>query len=102
MKLPKLFRFKHEIFFLFKKFSIVRTPTSVTKMISRKYKFHVLKRKIAQKFFLARSNAKSHHFFIWVVMFILTFFWVRKQYFPFPNTEILLTLEDAFNLQFVG
>ena len=55
-----------------------------------------------QKFFLARSNAKSHHFFIWVVMFILTFFWVRKQYFPFPNTEILLTLEDAFNLQFVG
>ena len=50
MKLPKLFQkdwFKHELFFQLKKFSIVRTPTSLTKMISRKYKFHVLKRKIA-------------------------------------------------------
>ena len=53
MKLPKLFQkdwFKHELFFQFKKFSIVRTPTSLTKMISRKYKFHVLKRKIADFF----------------------------------------------------
>ena len=50
MKLPKLFRFKHELFFLFKKFSKVRAPTSVTKMISRKYKFHELKRKIADFF----------------------------------------------------
>ena len=54
-------------------------------MISRKYKFHVLKRKIADffepseiLFFLARSNAKSHSFFIWVVMFNLTIFWVRE------------------------
>ena len=31
-----------------------------------------------QKFFLARSNAKSHNFFIWVVMFNLTIFWVRE------------------------
>ena len=53
MKLPKLFqkdRIKHELFFLLNKFSIVRTPTSVTKMISRKWKFHVLKRKIADFF----------------------------------------------------
>ena len=53
MKLPKLFQkdwFKHELFFQLKKFSIVRTPTSLTKMISRKYKFHVLKRKIADFF----------------------------------------------------
>ena len=51
-------------------------------MISRKYKFHLLKRKIADffepseiLFFLARSNAKSHSFFIWVD---LTIFLVRK------------------------
>ena len=31
-----------------------------------------------QKFFLARSNAKSHSLFIWEVMFNLTFFWVRE------------------------
>ena len=31
-----------------------------------------------QKFFLARTNAKSHSFFIWVVMFNLTIFWVRE------------------------
>ena len=31
-----------------------------------------------QKFFLARSNAKSHSFFIWVVMFNLAIFWVRE------------------------
>ena len=30
-----------------------------------------------QKFFLARTNAKSHSFFIWV-MFNLTIFWVRE------------------------
>ena len=54
-------------------------------MISRRYKFHVLKRKIADffepseiLFFLARSNAKSHSFFIWVVMFNLAIFWVRQ------------------------
>ena len=33
-----------------KKVSLVRTPTSVTKMISRNYKFHVLKRRIADFF----------------------------------------------------
>ena len=52
MKLPKLVqkdRFKHELFFL-SKVSIVRTTTLVTKMISRKYKLHVLKRKIADFF----------------------------------------------------
>ena len=49
-----------------------------------------------QKFFLARFNAKSHDsFFIWVVMFNLTIFWVRENsVFPFPNTEILLILEE--------
>ena len=31
-----------------------------------------------QKFFLAKSNAKSHSFFIWEVMFNLTIFWARK------------------------
>ena len=73
MRLPKLFqkdRFKYELFFLLKKFSIVRTPTSVTKMISRKYKFHVtLKERLLislkpQKFVLARSNAKSQPFYL--------------------------------------
>ena len=52
MKLPKLFqkdRFKHGLFFL-SKVSIVRKTTSVTKMISRKDKFHVLKIKIADFF----------------------------------------------------
>ena len=53
-------------------------------MISRKYKFHVLKRKIADFFeppeilFLARSNAKSHNSFVWVVMLNLTIFCVRE------------------------
>ena len=43
-----------------------------------------------QKFFLAGSNAKNHSFFISLVMFNLTMFWVREtQYYPFPNTEIL-------------
>ena len=88
MKLPKLFqkdRFKHELlsFFSIKKVSIVGTSTSVTKMISRKYKFHVLKRKITyffnpQKFLLARSNAKRHSSSIWVVMFNLTIFCIRE------------------------
>ena len=69
-------------------------------MISRKYKFYVRKRKIAdffqpsQEFVLARSNAKSHSFFTWVVMFNLTIFGSEKQYFPFRNREILLILED--------
>ena len=59
-------------------------------MISRKYKFHVLKRKIAdffnpQKFLLARSNAQRHSSSIWVVILNLTIFCVRK---------ILLILED--------
>ena len=31
-----------------------------------------------QKFFLARFTAKSHSFFIWVVIFNLTIFWVRE------------------------
>ena len=31
-----------------------------------------------QKFFLARSNAKSHSVFIWEVMFNFTIFWVRE------------------------
>ena len=82
-------------------------------MISRKYKFHVLKRKIADffepseiLFFLARSNAKSHSFFIWVVMFDLTIFWVRKTVFSISEHRNLVniiedelfveTLTDAF------
>ena len=55
--------------------STVRTATSIRKMISRKYKFHALKdlkRKMLislshKNFFLARSNAKSHCLFRWVV-----------------------------------
>ena len=31
-----------------------------------------------QNFFLARSNAKSRSFFLWVVMVNLTIFWVRE------------------------
>ena len=63
--------------------SLVRTATSLTKMISRKYKLHVLKRKMLislshQNLFLARSNAKTHSFFLRVVMFNLTIFWVRE------------------------
>ena len=68
-------------------------------MISRKYKFHVLKRKIADffepseiLFFLARSNAKSHSFFIWVVMFDLTIFWVRKTIFSISEHRNLVNI----------
>ena len=62
--------------------SIVGTETSVTKRLSRKYKFHVLKRKMLislshQKLSLVRSNAKSHSFFPSVVMITLMSFWVR-------------------------
>ena len=39
--------------------------------------------------------AKSHSFFLWLAMLNLTIFLGRsKQYFPFPNAEILLILED--------
>ena len=31
-----------------------------------------------QKSFLARFNAKSQSFFIWLVMFNFTIFWVRE------------------------
>ena len=31
-----------------------------------------------QEFFLARSNTRSHSFFIWVVMFNLTIYWFRE------------------------
>ena len=60
------------------KVSIVRTPTSV------------------KKFFLARSNAKSHSFFIWEVMFNLTIFWVRENriFLFWTQKSNLLILED--------
>ena len=50
--------------------STVATETSVTKVMSRNYKFHVRKWKMLislshQTFFLDRSNAKSHSFFLW-------------------------------------
>ena len=59
MKLPKLFqrdKARVETGLSIKKVSIARTPTSVTKIISRKYKFHVLKERLLislnpQKFF---------------------------------------------------
>ena len=41
---------KIRAFLSIKGVSIVRTPTSVTKMISRKYKFHALERKTADFF----------------------------------------------------
>ena len=53
MKLPKLFqkeRFKHELFFLLKKSQWLELQLHLQKNISRKYKFHVLKRKIADFF----------------------------------------------------
>ena len=45
-----------------------------------------------QKFFLARSNAKSHSFFIWVVMFDLTMFWVRKTVFSISEHRNLVNI----------
>ena len=55
-------------------------------MISRKYKLnpHVWKKDadfsetLESNLFLARSNVKSHSFFLWLVMFNLTIFWVRE------------------------
>ena len=48
-----------------------------------------------QKFFLARTNAKSHNFFIWVMFnSIDDLLGPWKQYFPFANTEILLISEQ--------
>ena len=48
-------------------------------MISPKYKFHDLKERLLislnpQNFSLARSNAKSHSSFIWIITFTLTIF----------------------------
>ena len=37
--------------------------------------------------FLARSNAKSHNFFLWVVMFNLTIFRVRDKSISFFRTQ---------------
>ena len=75
--------------------------THELKMISRKYKFHVLKLKIADFFEpseipLATFSAKSHSTaFLFGKIFNLTIFWVRENsIFPLPNTEILLILED--------
>ena len=47
-----------------------------------------------QKFFLARTNVKSHNFFIWVMFNLIDdLLGPWKQYFPFPNTEISLMSE---------
>ena len=46
-----------------------------------------------QKFFLARFNAKSHDsFFIWVVMFNLTIFWVRENSVSFSEHRNLVNI----------
>ena len=37
--------------------------------------------------FLARSNAKSHNFFLWVVMFNLMILWVRDKSISFFRTQ---------------
>ena len=37
--------------------------------------------------FFARSNAKNHNFFLWVVMFNLTIFWVRDKSISFFRTQ---------------
>ena len=54
IKLPVTVSEKQEFVFkpafLLKKVSLVRTSTSIPKMISRKYKFHVRKRKVADFF----------------------------------------------------
>ena len=56
-----------------------------------------------QKLFLARSNAKSHNFFIWVVMFInLTIFWVweNRRVFSFSeHRNWPLILEDQLFIE---
>ena len=77
--------------------SIVRTATSVTKTISRKYKLNstYLKERcwllwaIEINLFLAISNAKSHSFFQlhWVVVFNLTISWVRENSISFSRTQ---------------
>ena len=90
-------RFKHELFFLLKKFSIVRTPTSVTKMIFVSTDSMYLTETLLislnpQKFFLAGSNAESHSFFIWVEMFNLTIFWARKTVFSFSKHRNLVNI----------
>ena len=95
MKPPKLFqkdRFKHDLFLLLKKSQWLEFQHQLQKWFLVSTSAMYLRERLLislnlQKFFLARSNAKSHSLFIWEVMFNLTFFWV-KQYFPFPNTEI--------------
>ena len=57
-------------------------------MISRKYKLNSMytwkkgadfSETSENNLFLARSNAKSHSFFLWVVMFNLTILWARDK-----------------------
>ena len=61
-------------------FSIASLATSVTKMISRKYKLHVLYRKmlISLSHQKIQIIAMSYSFFLWVVVFNFTIVWVRE------------------------
>ena len=55
-----------------------------------------------QKFFLARTNAKSHSFFIWV-MFTLTIFWVRENsifLFRTNSDELFVELSTTSSLTY--
>ena len=71
----------------------------VTKMISRKYKFHVLKRKICWLILTLRNSfwpdpmlRVTTVFFIWVVMFNLTIFWVREKSVSFSEHRNLVNI----------
>ena len=57
--------------------SIVGTETSVTKVISRKYKFHVLKWKMLISLSHQKFQCYESQLFSLVVVFNLTSFWVR-------------------------
>ena len=75
--------------------SIVGTETSVTKVISRKYKFHVLKWKMLislsnQILFGQDPMLRVTAFLFGSIMFNLT---SVTTVFPYPDTEILLILE---------
>ena len=66
------------------------------KMISRKYKLNSMytwkkgadfSETSESNLFLGRSNAKSHSFFLWIVMFNLTILWVRDKSISFFRTQ---------------
>ena len=95
MKLPKLFqkdRFKHELLSLClnrpfylksRNYTELKLQHQLQKWLLVSANSMYLTERLLislnpQKLFLARSNTKSHNFFICVVMFNLTILWVRE------------------------